>query len=202
MRRVDRAAAALALAADDLLVRQPDLARAAPVDRDLRLVREALFQELEEDPLRPLVVRRIGRIHLARPVEGEADALELAAEIGHVLDGHVARVLAGLDRVVLRRQAERVPADRVEDVVSFHAPLAGDHVERGVAARVADVEPFAGGIGELDEDVVLRLARLKTRIARPGGAEGLLLFPIPLPFLLDLGEIVSRGWHVIFSRNS
>src|SRR5262245_28193936 len=66
--------------------------------------------ELQENPLCPSVVTRVGGVHLALPVVRKPDALELLLEAGHILRGRHRRMLAGLDGVLLCRQAERVPA--------------------------------------------------------------------------------------------
>ena len=90
-------------------------------------------------------------------------------------DRGVARVRAGLDRVLLGGQPERVPAHRVQDAVAVGAQVARDDVGRGVALGVADVQAGAGGIGEHVEDVGLGLAGIFL------GAEGLVLVPVLLP---------------------
>jgi hypothetical protein len=46
---------------------------------------------------------------------------------------------AVLDRGVLRRQAERVPSERMQHVVAAHALRARHHVADDVVADVADV---------------------------------------------------------------
>jgi hypothetical protein len=57
----------------------------------------------------------------------------------------------------LGREAEGIPAHRVQDVVALHALQTRQHVGRGVALRVADVQAGTGRIREHVEDVVLRL---------------------------------------------
>src|SRR6266478_572896 len=52
----DRGAAPFAVTADDLLVGEDGLILRAPVDRSLLLVGEPLLEELEKEPLGPLVV--------------------------------------------------------------------------------------------------------------------------------------------------
>ena len=80
-----RMPATLAHASDDLLVGQDRAQGRAPVDRDSGLVGEALFEELQEDPLRPFVIARVCRRELSLPVVGEAEGLELLAEAVDVL---------------------------------------------------------------------------------------------------------------------
>ena len=71
----DRTAAAFAYAVHDLLIRQSDLTGGTPVDRHLRLIGKPLLIQLEENPLRPLIIRRIRCINLAAPVKGIAERL-------------------------------------------------------------------------------------------------------------------------------
>src|ERR1051325_5360145 len=78
----------------------------------LRLVRLRIkprVVELQKNPLRPLEILRIGRVHLARPVVAESEAFDLPLEGRDVLLCRLARMLAGLDGVLLGGQAKRVP---------------------------------------------------------------------------------------------
>src|SRR3989449_7024173 len=71
---------AFAVPVDDLLVRDDAHVLRAPVDGGLLADGEPRFEELEEDPLRPLVVAGIGRGELVPPVEHAAEALQLPPE--------------------------------------------------------------------------------------------------------------------------
>ena len=157
-----------------LFVREHGAERGAPVHRHLGLVGEPLLEEPAEDPLRPAHVARVGGVDLAVPVVGEAERLELLAVARDVARGRHARVLAGLHRVLLGGQTERVPAHRVEHVEAAHALVAREHVGRDVALRVTDVQPLAGRVREHVEHVVLRPRGIdlgaERRAARAKGA--------------------------------
>ena len=162
--------------------------------------------KLEENPLRPFEIVRVGRVHLAAPIVAESKRLNLALERGDVLLGGLARVLAVLDGVLLGRQAECVPAHRVQHVKALCAAVSRQNVGSGVAFRVTDVQTFAGRVGEHVEDVEFRRQLLGARrfsletvpfrkrvsvrncVARIPGAEGLLIVPYFLPFRLDQME--------------
>src|SRR6185503_5556138 len=103
-------------------------------------------------------------------------------EVVDVLKGGDRRVHAGPARVLLGRQAKRVPAGAVEDVVAAHAPVARVDVGRRVALEVSDVESGAGGIRKEVEAVELGLWREVL------GPEGLVLLPVTLPAALGFGE--------------
>ena len=180
------AAAALAHAVNDLFIRQHALAGRTPVDVHFLLVSQAVLEQLQEDPLGPLVVVRVGGVDLARPVERQAERLELALETRDVLLGHLGRMDVVFDGIVLGRQAERVPAHRIEHIIALHALLARDDIQRGVRARMADVQALAGRVRELDERVKLLL------VAAVLGLEAVRLVPDVLPLLFDLFMIVLQ----------
>ena len=173
------AAAALAHAVDDLLIGQNDLAAGAVVDCGFLLVGKALFEQLDENPLGPLVILGVGGVDFTVPVKGQAQRLQLALEAGHVLGGDDFRVDVVFQGVVLGRQAEGVPAHRVEDVIAALTLFAGNDVQRGVAARMAHVQTGRRRVRELDQCIEFRLGMVDLRM------EGLFVRPHLLPFGLD-----------------
>ena len=182
----DLAAAALADAVDDLFVRQNALAGGAPVYAHFLLVGEALLEQLQEDPLGPLVIARVGGVDLARPVERQAEALQLALEACDVLLGDLSRMHVVLDGEVLGRQAESVPAHRIQHVIALHTLFARNDVERGVGARMTDMQALTGRVRELDQRIELFLVRAVL------GLKALLLVPDVLPLLFYLFMIVLQ----------
>jgi hypothetical protein len=144
--------------------------------------------ELQEDPLGPAHVVGVGRVYLAVPIVGEAEALELAAEIVDIVLGVDARVFAGLAGVFLGGQAEGVPAHRVEHVVALHAPVARDDVGGGVALGVPDVQSGAARVGKHVEHVELRLRGIESRLAGIRHRERFLRLPMALPLGFKFAE--------------
>ena len=169
-------AAALAGAVDHLLVGEHGLVVRAPLDRRPLAVGEAALEELQEDPLRPAVVARLVRAELAPPVDRDPPGAELAAELRDRAFGRTRRVLAGLDRVVLGRQAEGVVAHRVQHLHAVAAPVVGEHVAHRVVLEVAHVG-LAGGVRQHLEHVALRRAGVEAGLARVGHLPGALLAP-------------------------
>ena len=88
-------------------------------------------------------------------------------------------------RRVLGRQAERVPAHRMQHVEALRPLVARDHVAERVVAHVAHVDP-AGRIGEHLEHVVFGPARIGRR------GEGAPLLPDALPLGFGVLERVAR----------
>ncbi|MCY1533114.1 hypothetical protein D9M68_684260 [compost metagenome] len=186
---LDRGAGAPALAVDHLFVGQHGLVDRVPV-HDLGLaVGDALFEHLQEQPLVPLVVARIAGGDLAAPVDGQAHGLELALHVGDVLVGPLGRRHAVLQRRVLGRQAEGVPAHGHQHVVAAHAQVAREHVVDRVVAHVAHVQ-LAARVRQHRAGVVLLAARVLGDTVDIGGA------PLRLGSGLDVAGFVA-GVHDI-----
>jgi len=156
-----------------------------------------MLEHLQEDPLRPLVVVGVGGVDLAVPVKGQAEALQLGLEARHVLTGDDLRVDMSFHGVVFRRQAEGVPAHRVEDIIALQPLFAGDDIHCRIAARMADVQALPGGIGKLHQPVELGQGEVLL------GGKGVLIRPLFLPLGLNGLEIVLHNSflpHSIASR--
>ncbi len=159
-------------------------------------------EDLVEDPLRPAVVAGVGGGDAAARVVGEAQPAQLAAVVGDVELGGDARVLPGLDGVLLGGQAESVETHRVQHVVPGHALEAGVDVGADEAQRVADVQARPGRVREHVEHEQLLAAlghqlRVSQGAGRVGCLEGVVGVPPVLPAQLDvLGEgsrVPERG---------
>ena len=113
-------------------------------------------EHARERPLRPFVVFGRAGAHLARPVEGEADFVELFAVAGNVLCRGHRRVLSGLNGILLSRQPIGVVAHGVEHIVAAQTTIACIDIGSDVAQRVTDVQAGARRVGKHVEDVKLR----------------------------------------------
>ena len=152
-------AGAPAAAVDHLLVGQHGLVDRIPVHHRVLAVGQALLHQPHEHPLFMHVIVRTAGGELARPVDRVAERLQLAAHVLDVGVGPLGRRGLVLDRGVLGRQAERIPAHRLQHVLALHALVAADHVADGVVAHVAHVQG-AGRVRQHREAVELRLGRV------------------------------------------
>ena len=168
----------LAHAVDHFLVGQNALTGGAPVHVHFLFIGQALLEQLEEDPLGPLVVLGIGSGDFPAPVEADAQRLDLLFEPSNILLGHLSRMYVVLDGVVLGGQTEGVPADGIQHIVTLHPALSGHHVQGGIRPGMTHVQTLPGGVGELDEGVILGLVRAVLSMEHPG------LFPGLLPLRL------------------
>ena len=183
----DDRVAALAVAVDDLLVGEHRLVVRAPVDVGVLSVREAPLVHLQEQPLVPAVVLRVGGVDDAVPVEGRRVALHGRALLRDVLVRPVLGVTTVLDGGVLGGQAEGVPADGVQDVEALVAPVACDGVAERVLLGMAHVQ-VAGRVREHVEDV-LAGAVVTLEVRR----ERLKLVPLSRPLRFESLEVVFLG---------
>ena len=120
----DGEAADLALAVDDLLVREHRAELGAPVDRHLGDVGQARARTASGRSTGSSGSTRDRWCRPRGPSRTRSRALHLLAEVVDVLPGGDRRVDPGLDRVLLGGQAERVPAGGVQHVEAAHALVA------------------------------------------------------------------------------
>ena len=179
---LDDRVAAPTPAVDDVLVREHRLVVRAPVDRRLLAVGEPVLEELQEEPLRPPVVRRLVRRDLAVPVDRPPHPAHLLDDRRDVALGDLERAAALLDRRVLRRQPERVEAHRAQHRVPGATAEVRDHVAERVVQHVPHVQA-SGRIREHLEHV--EMAVVRRRRLRVLDREGALRVPDGLPLPLD-----------------
>src|SRR5439155_10452834 len=159
--------------------------------------------KLEKNPLRPFEIVRVGGVDLTCPIVAEPERLDLTLESGDILLRGLARVLAGLDGVLLGGQTKRVPAHRMEHVKTLGALVSRQNVRGGVAFGMPNMQPGPRRIREHVEDVIFRRKLFRApgrsfKTVAPGEwvsprnyvawiprAKGLLFLPDLLPFRLN-----------------
>src|SRR5699024_8068150 len=115
---------------------------------------ETFIEELNEYPLRPLVVINIRRSNLPVPVIRKPKHLELTLEGLDIFLGREIRMNAGFDRMAFGRKTERIPTHRMKNIKALHSFVAGHDIGGGIAFRVADMKSGTRWIGEHIEDVI------------------------------------------------
>ena len=153
-----------------------------------------MLEELEENPLCPLVVGRIGGVDLTLPVEGQTERFELAAEAVYILLGDNGRMNVVLDGEILGGQRESVPEHRIKHIVALHTTLAADDVKGSVRTGMSYVQTRARRIGEFHQRVKFGLGMVYL------GVKTAAFLPFVLPFFLNGGKIVFHSYHS-FSKN-
>ena len=89
------------------------------------------------------------------------------------------------DRRILRRQAEGIPAHRVQYIEPLSATIAGNQIAHRVVADMADMQ-LARRIGKHFEHIVFRPAGFGGDFEQPA------LAPNPLPFRFGFSKIIAR----------
>ena len=112
-------------------------------------------KELRKNPLRPAVVIRFARAHLAAPIKAESNPVQLLPVARNVRFRGDRRMLPRLDGVLFRGQAKGVVSHGVQHVVSLVSFEPRHAVGRDVPQRMAHVQSGTGRIGEHVQHVVL-----------------------------------------------
>ena len=96
----------VALSSLRILIGKDNLAVRAVIDQCLRTEYKAMLKQLQEDPLRPLIIIGTGGCKLSGPVKRKSDLLQLFREVFDILLRNDVRMRVGLDGIVLCRKAE------------------------------------------------------------------------------------------------
>ncbi|MNM57629.1 hypothetical protein D3C81_688420 [compost metagenome] len=131
---------ALAQPVNDFFIRKDSSKCRAPVHRYFCDVSKTFVIELDKNPLCPFIIFRVRRTDLPIPIVGEAKRLNLAAEIVDILHGNMAGMFTRIQRMLLSRKTESIPAHRMKHVISAHPLVTGDDICGSVAFRVTYVK--------------------------------------------------------------
>ena len=80
-----------------------------------------MLEQLNEYPLCPVIIVGIAGAHLARPVEGKTDFIQLFAITAYIIFGGYGGMLSGLDSILLCRESECIVSHRVENIKAIEA---------------------------------------------------------------------------------
>ena len=145
------------LSINDFLVGEDGPQRGAPVDRSLVHVGQVVLEQLHENPLSPFKIMGIRRVDLTGPVERQSNGFQLAPEILDIGPGSEGRVGARLDRVLLSREAECIPAHGVQDIESPGHLVTPQDVTADKVLHVARMEARTAGIRKHVQQVIFFL---------------------------------------------
>ena len=163
----------------------------------LRNARQTAFKKLKKNPLRPAVKFRIGGIHFARPIDAQADALHLLFKSIDVVLRIDGRMNAGRNRILFRRQPERIPSHRMQNIEPAGFFIPTDNVGCRVALDMPDVQPRRRRVRKHVQNPVFRLRNILRCPKR------LMFLPIRLPTGFDGFKIVIRvpRMHAFMLKN-
>ncbi len=143
--------------------------------------------QFQEDPLRPFVVIDIRCGEYAIPVVAQAEALELAHHVVDVLLRRDPRVYAVLDGKLLRRQPEGIKPHGMQHIDILHSLVACENIRGDVSQRVPNMQAHTGRVGKHVQDIIFGLGG----VYMVRCAEGLVLFPVRLPFVFNFGKRIA-----------
>ena len=181
---LDQRARAPAAPVHDLLVGEHRIVDRIPVDPRLLPLDQSGLEEVEEQCLLMRVIAGVAGGELALPIDREPHQPQLPAHRRDVRVGPLGRMDAALERRVLRRKAEGIPAHGMEHVEPPRPLVARDDVAHRVVAHVAHVDA-ARGIREHLQDVVSRASISALRPEQPR------ILPGGLPLGLDRLRVVT-----------
>ena len=138
----------------NLLIGQHSLALRAPIGRRLGPISQPSLVELEEEPLRPLVVFRQTGNYLLAPIIHRAHAPQLAAHVLDITHSPGMGMDAMFDSSVLSRKSEGIETYGMENVITLHPLKASVDIGGSHCIPVADME-VAGGVREHGEGIPL-----------------------------------------------
>ena len=150
----------------------------------LQVVVVIRVEHLLESPLCPVIVMGVAGAHLAVPVKGEADLVELLAIAVDVLLSGDGRVLSRLDGILLGGQSVGVISHRIENIEAVEPLVASIDVTGNVSQRMTYMQSRTRRVRKHVEHVVFRTVRVLCDLV------GLMVDPLFLPLFLNLSEIV------------
>mmetsp|Transcript_116 Transcript_116/g.338 ORF Transcript_116/g.338 Transcript_116/m.338 type:complete len:447 (-) Transcript_116:3095-4435(-) len=173
-----------AFAVDHLFVGKYGHVDWVPVHLGVLAVHQPRLKEIQKQRLLLAVIFRVTGGKFARPVDGQAQRLHLAAHVGDIVVCPGLGVTANGHGGVFGRHAEGVPAHGVQHVVTGRHLIARNHVAHGVVAHMTHVDA-ARRVGEHLKHIILGL------VIAASGAKDARLVPSGLPAGFDFGGCVG-----------
>ena len=169
----------------DLFICQTTFTGGTPVNGHLCLVGKTCLKKLEKDPLCPFVIRRICCVYLTLPVKGITKCLQLFFKPGNIIFCHLPGMDLILDRIILRRKPESIPAHRIQYIIPLHPPFPRHNIQCRIWTRMPHMKPLPGWIRKLYQGIILWFTVIT------GSLERFFILPYFLPLFFDLVRIIS-----------
>ena len=183
----DDCAGAPAAPVNHLLISQHGLIHRVPVDHAGFQIGDAFFQHPQKQPLIPAVIIRDAGRHFAFPVHRKTEQAQLLLHVSDVVKRPLRRRDPTGHRCIFCRQAESIPAHRLQHVLAQHPLITGDHIANGVIADMAHVQPPAW-IREHRQAIKFVAARFFAHSESPLGVPMILRFRFNALRMIRLGD--------------
>ena len=162
----------------------------------LRLVAVVTIKELNESPLRPVVISRFAGAHLAIPIEAETYLVQLFAIAGNILLGGYSGVLPRLNGILLGGQPIGIIAHRVQHVVAPQTLIAGIDIAGNIAQRMPHMQPRTRWVRKHVQYVIVWPLALVQYMVRA------MLAPVVLPPRFKLSEVIVHFLSIVYRSRS
>ena len=146
-----------------------------------------MLKHLDENPLRPFVIRRIGGGDFLVPIIREAKGIDLTFEVRDVLFGEHIRMLVVLDGKLLCRQAESIPTHRVKNIKALHSLHTGNDIGCSITFWMAHMKSLSRRIREHVENVIFWFGKIVCV-----AVERIFSVPNLTPFFFDCFVVVTH----------
>src|SRR3989339_83080 len=157
-----------------------------PVSFFLFLVSKTFFVKLQKKPLSPLIVIRSASSNLTTPVITDTDFFQLLFHNFNIFISPFFRVNIIFYSRVFRRKPESVPTHRMQDVVTLHFLISGNHISYDIVFTMSHMKTAAGRVREHHKNIIFLFFREILCFKKP------FTFPVSLPLLIY--HITYHSW--------
>ncbi len=147
-----------------------------------------MLEKLQENPLRPFIILWICSIDFSAPVKRNAETFNLLFKPGNVLFRHLCGMDVIFNGIILCWKSKCIPANWIQNIITLHTALSSNNIQRGIRARMPNMQALTRRIRKLNQCIILRLPAviLCVKNAR--------FFPSILPLLFNCFMVV---FHVL-----
>ena len=157
-----------------------------PVYIHFFFIGKAVFEELNKNPLSPLVIIRVSCIYLSAPVKGNAERLNLLFKAGNIFLCNDFGMNMVFNCIVFCRKSECVPTDWIKNIVALKSSLTSNRIKRRIRTRMSNVKSLSRRIRKFYKGIEFFFIRVRI------GVENTFILPYFLPFLFNCFMIVFQ----------